>query len=206
MEGVIYDKEWLRGSNRDRILYYMYRDCWKEKDKEAIEDNNIRFDITVIPPYKLGKEFVKTKGHYHATCTNDLSYPEVYEIMQGKAHILMQKRGTDGIEDVVLVKAKTSDKVVIPPNYGHITINPTQNTLKMSNWISKDAVSLYKPIKEKRGGAYYETSDGFVKNPKYSSLPALRTVEAPNLSEIQLKSDIPLYHLIERPDNLSFFN
>lgn len=206
MEGVIHDKDWLRSSNKDRILYYMYRDCWKEEDKETIDDNNLRFDITVIPPYKLGQEFVKTKGHYHAVCTDDLTYPEVYEIMQGRAHILMQKRGENGIDDAVLVEAKTSEKVVIPPNYGHITINPTQEPLKMSNWISRDAVSLYKPIKEKRGGAYFETSDGFIKNSSYNSLPALRTEEAPDLSEIHLKNDIPLYHLVKRPDNLRFLN
>ena len=47
---------------------------------------------------------------------------------------------------------KEGDKVVVPPNYGHITINPFDKTLVMSNWVCSDFPSIYEPIKRLGGG------------------------------------------------------
>ncbi|MBA3043669.1 glucose-6-phosphate isomerase, partial [archaeon] len=60
MKEVIYDKEFLE--NAENIeLYYMYRGVFlDETDKKTMEENNLRYDITIIPPMKIGKEFVKT--------------------------------------------------------------------------------------------------------------------------------------------------
>ena len=53
---VLFDQEWAKTAPNYE-LYYMYRGL-QEKD-------NLRYDITVIPPRMLGEEFTKTKGHYH---------------------------------------------------------------------------------------------------------------------------------------------
>jgi len=106
----------------------MFREVSKdEKDARKIKEKGLRYDITIIPPNKLGMEFVKTAGHYHPFLPGSkMTYPELYEVLEGEAHYLLQRReqerGTERITDVVVVKAKKGDKVIIPPNYGHVTI------------------------------------------------------------------------------------
>jgi glucose-6-phosphate isomerase len=157
---VIFDKEWLKTADLNLELYYMYRGI-EEKD-------GIRYDITVIPAQMLGKEFTKTKGHFH-----DKKYGEIYTVLEGEAIYLMQKE-----EDVYAVKAKKGDVVIIPSFYGHVTINPSENQeLKMANWVSADCQSNYLPYEESQGAAYYFTKQGWIKNENYNNTPELRFEE-----------------------------
>ena len=157
MRDVIYDSEWLE-SAPDVDLYYMYRDlALSRHDRSIILDNVLRYDITVIPPQKLGVEHVKTAGHYHPEVDKTgYTFPEVYEVLRGTAHYLLQKCEGEKITDVVLIAAEEGDKVIIPPGYGHVTINPTSNkVLKMANWVSRDFKSDYEPYKKCRGAGLF---------------------------------------------------
>ncbi|UZE93255.1 MAG: glucose-6-phosphate isomerase [Candidatus Nealsonbacteria bacterium] len=160
MKKVIYDKEWLKTAPNFK-LYYMYRGV-KEKD-------GLKHNITIIPPRMLGKEFVKTKGHYHIG-----KYGELYIVLKGKAIYLLQKEKNGKIENVYYVKAKKGDYIIVPPDYGHITINPSLEELKMADWSSKKCKSDYKPIERKKGGCYYYTKSGWVKNKNYKKVPKLK--------------------------------
>ena len=117
----------------------------------------------------LGKEFVKTKGHCHIG-----NYQELYKILKGQAIFLMQKTKNNQVKDVYAVKAKTGQIVIIPPNYSHITINPSSNTLKLTNLVSKKCRNNYKLIEKKGGGCYFYTKSGWVKNKNYKNIPKLR--------------------------------
>lgn len=158
MEEVILDKEWLSNADKDMELYYMYR--------AVKEEEGLRYDITVIPPMMLGKEFIKTKGHFHSS-----GHPEYYTVLEGEALFLMQEKGCT---DAYFIKAKEGESIIIRGNYGHITINPGKNTLKMANWISPECVSEYSAIGEKEGACWLYTTDGWISNNNYESIPALR--------------------------------
>ncbi len=160
MKEVIYDKEWLKAAPNFE-LYYMYR-AIEEKD-------DLRYDITVIPARMLGNEFVKTKGHEHVN-----SLQEIYTVLEGEAIFLMQKQKNEKVEDVFVIKAKENESAIIPPGYGHITINPSNTELKMSNWISKKCISDYKIFEKLQGACYYYTQSGWVKNKNYKQVPELR--------------------------------
>lgn len=205
MGKVILDQEWLK-ENRRAELYYMYRDLWKEGDRKIIEGADLRYDITVIPPRVMGKEYVKTKGHYHPEAADGVSYPEIYEVLEGKAHYLLQKRSGKGkLEDFALVKAEAGEKALIPPNYGHITINPAEEPLKMANWVYRGFDSIYEDILELEGGAYYELSNGkFVKNENYEKVPNLRSAEVTDIPRLGIETGKDMYDLIENPSNLEF--
>jgi glucose-6-phosphate isomerase len=157
---VLYDQKWLKEAPNFEI-YYMYRGVG-EKD-------GLRYDITIIPPRMLGKEFVKTKGHYHIG-----NYGEIYKVLEGEGIFLMQKKEDGKIKDIYWVKAKKGDYIVVPPRYGHTTINPSSKILKMANWISKKCQSDYKNIERKRGFCYYYTKLGWIKNKNYDKIPKLR--------------------------------
>ncbi|MDD2777694.1 MAG: glucose-6-phosphate isomerase family protein [Methanocellales archaeon] len=206
MKEVIYDKKWLKSAgNLD--LYYMYRDLsLSRRDEEIIKKNGLRYDITIIPPLVLGVEYVKTIGHYHPQVPEaKLSYVEVYEVLNGEAHYLLQKCQNDYVRDVVLIKAERGDKVIIPPDYGHVTINPSNKELRMCNWIARNFSSIYEPIKEKGGAAYFELVTGFVKNENYGNVPELRFLGPTNFSEVGLRKNKEMYGLIrEDPTLLEF--
>ena len=204
MSSVAYDQEWLKETQNTIDLYYMYRDFTREEDKELFKQHNIRFDITIIPPFKLGKELVKTAGHFHPEIKQGVSYPEVYEVMHGHGIYLLQNQSimNDKIE-IIIIKGKKGDQILIPPGFGHITINPsTDEPLIMNNLVSSKFSSIYGSIKEKKGAAYIllEGND-WIKNPNYSQELDITTKEPTRLDSK------PFYlSFIENPDKWIFLN
>jgi len=160
MREVLYDRKWAKKAG-NLELYYMYRGLKKK--------NGLRYDITLIPPQMLGKEFIKTKGHEHLG-----KFGEIYIVLEGEAIYLMQKREGDNIKDVYVVEAKKGDVVVIRPGYGHVTINPSRKTLKMANWVAENCQSSYRVFEKKQGACYYLTKSGWLKNENYRNLPKLK--------------------------------
>ena len=213
MKEVVLDKRFLASANMDMELYYMFREVSKnEDDAKRIKEKGLRYDITIIPPNTLGTEFVKTAGHYHPRLPgSQMTYPEMYEVLEGEAHYLLQRReeerGTEKITDVIVVKAKEGDKVIIPPNYGHVTINPSETTLKMANWVARTFSSIYEPIRVKGGAAYFELTNGeFIKNKKYGSVPDIRFLKPEDtwLKQIKLNNEVAMYELLREPEKLQF--
>jgi glucose-6-phosphate isomerase len=207
MRDVLYDQKWA-ASAENMELYYMYRDLYLSRaDNEHMVEQGIRYDITIIPPLMLGREYVKTAGHYHPLIPGgSISYPEIYEVLEGEALYLLQKRD---LSDVVAVKAKAGDKVLIPPDYGHITINGSNKRLKMANFVSRHFSSIYDPIKEMAGGAYYYTLDGYAKNERYLDIPPLRMIDPPEskaLGRIGLSRSKEMYPLLREPEKLAYLN
>jgi glucose-6-phosphate isomerase len=206
MEDVLLDRNFFEQADKGMILYYMFRDVHREEDEAILRRNMIRYDVTIIPPRILGEEYVKTAGHYHPEAKNGLTYTEIYEVLRGEAHYLLQDVENEGIASVLLVEAKKGDKVVIPPNYGHVTINPSEETLIMTNLVSSAFQSVYVSYREHKGAAYFELKDGtFKKNENYGKLPALQRLRAEKRE--QFPADKDLYTLfIGKPDLFKFLN
>ncbi len=213
MKEVVLDKRFLASANMDMELYYMFREVSKnEEDAKRIKEKGLRYDITIIPPNTLGAEFVKTAGHYHPLLPgSQMTYPEMYEVLEGEAHYLLQRReeerGTEKITDVIVVKAKEGDKVIIPPNYGHVTINPSEATLKVANWVARAFSSIYEPIRVKGGATYFELTNGeFIKNEKYGTVPDIRFLKPEDtwIKQIKLNNEVAMYELLREPEKLQF--
>ncbi len=205
IKDVIYDREWLRRATNIE-LYYMYRELsLSRNDALTMKEHNLRYDITVIPPRMLGCEFVKTAGHYHPKIAGTaMTFPEIYEVLSGEAQYLLQKPEDDKINDVILIKAGAGDKVIIPPGYGHLTVNSSSKVLKMANWVARDFESIYEPIKEKGGGAYFILDKGLVKNPRYDSVPEIQLLKPPRIKELGLEKNREMYGLVRDIRNLEF--
>jgi len=160
MKKVLYDQKWVRKAPNFPV-YYMYRGVRKKGD--------LRYDITIIPPRMLGKEFVRTKGN-----RNWKKFSELYTVIQGKAIFLMQKMQGKILKDVMVVKAKKGDWIIIPPKYYVITINPLKKSLKIGNWVSEKNKNIYKELEKMGGASYYYTKFGWVRNKNYKKVPKLR--------------------------------
>ena len=185
-------------------LYFMYRDlALTGQDRTWLKKNRVSYDITVILPRDLCGELAKTKGHYHPTAPSGTRYPEIYEVLEGSAHYLLQKRD---LSDILMVHVGRGDIVVIPPGYGHVTINAGQSDLAMANLVSSAFSSEYGEYEQKRGGAYYELSGGdLIRNPAYGDIPGLRHINASNLQARLPFPDGGLYELVGT-DYLAFLN
>lgn len=187
--------------------YAMYRNIARSmEDRQWMENREIRFDITVIPPCRLCGEYIKTKGHYHPVDPSGTGYPEIYEVLAGEAHYLIQ---TADCSDVVLIAAVTGDVVVVPSGYGHVTINPSKRSvLEMANIVSSRFSSDYLGYEARHGAAYFEMeTGGMVKNPAYPEHTHLRLVKAQRITDISDTLSDPLYQLIvDRAPVLEFLN
>jgi len=163
MKDVIYDKKWFKTAP-NLELYYMYRGVKKK--------GGLRYDITAIPARMLGQEFVRTKGNRN--CKN---FPELYTILKGEAIFLMQKtksRKINIIEDIVAIKAKPGDWIVVPPKYAVVMINPLKKILKTANWVSEKNKNVYQELKVMKGAGYFYAKKGWIKNKNYKRVPKLR--------------------------------
>ena len=213
MAEVIFDQEFLATASRDMALYYMFREVAKSaEDANKIKERDLRYDITIIPPRTLGREFIKTAGHYHPRVPGStLTYPEIYEVLEGEAHYLLQKREVlhriERITDVIFVIARSGDKVIIPPQYGHVTINPSTQVLKMANWVARTFSSIYEPYKQHGGAAYFELTTGAItKNERYKEVPPLRILQPEDtwIKEMGLRKQVEMYQLLQEPEKLAF--
>jgi len=164
MKEVLYDN-----SNLDFncTLYRMYRGVYLEKDENNFQ--NIRHDLTLITPGIINHEFIKTYGHYHPK-VKDKSFPEVYQVIRGKALFLLQN---ETAKEIFFVFAQEPEIVIIPCNFGHITINISKEDLVLANLVDRHFQSLYKPITAKKGGCFYILEDNplkWVPNQRYKNI------------------------------------
>jgi len=181
-------------------LYLMYRDVCLPAHRPLLEAQSLRFDLTVLRPGKVGNEYVKTAGHYHPLVPGTgMSYPEVYQVVHGTAHYLLQRLepGRGEVVDVMLIEARPGDIAVVPPRYGHVTINPTSEVLVMANWVERHFSSVYEPVRASRGAAYYEVEeDGqpvFIRNRHYRETAPLRMAPPVSYPEWGLIRGEPVY-------------
>lgn len=210
LKDVVYDKEWLKTAP-NLELYYMYKDLAEtERDFMQIIKNDLRYDITIIKPGRLGKEFGKTLGHDHPIVPGtDITYPELYEVLDGKAIFFLQDSENNKIKDAVAIKAESGDKIIVPPNYEHLIINTGKTDLKICDWIYRSFKSnIYKPFKMRHGFSYYALKGLFgvkwVKNPNYESIPKIKSGKPNNFYKFNLHKDQPIYRLVDNLNKLDF--
>jgi len=213
IEDVVYDREWLKNAP-DSELYYMYRDLTEnESDHQKIIDNDLRYDVTLFLPIMLGAEFNKTLGHDHPIVPGtSITYPELYEVLEGEAIFLQQDSDDEHIKNVIAIRAKKGDKVIILPNYEHLIINPSNKELKTCNWICRNFGSnIYKPFRARHGFCYYAIRDtstklgiSWIKNKNYEIIPELRFEEPNKFYGLDLDKNKSIYELVNDLKKLEF--
>lgn len=184
---------------KDWDLYYMYRNVFSA--------NNIRYDITIIPSLRIGKEWVKTFGHYHPKANDGVEYPELYQVLRGNAVFILQKKRSDGGVDVLMVDAKEKDVILMPPGFGHVTVNRGSQTLILSNIVSNLFESDYSEYEQNKGAAVYLT-DSVEYNPAYV-VKTFNRITAPELNKsygigckdilLELSKDPTLFEYLNVP-------
>ncbi|MFA5077282.1 MAG: glucose-6-phosphate isomerase family protein [Candidatus Micrarchaeia archaeon] len=160
----------------DFPLYFMFR--------SIVVKEGLRYDITIIPPRRIDGEYAKTYGHYHPLAENGLSYPEAYQILEGRALFVLQKPRSDASVDVMVTYGEKGQAVLIPPNWGHNTINASPDkVLILGNLVADGFESDYSAYKKDLGAAYYVTDFGLEPNGNY----VVRKTEKLKASDLNAK-------------------
>ena len=190
-------------------VYFMFRDVCKAKDAKKIMESDLRYDITIMLPLKLGVELNKTAGHYHPFVpSTNVTYPELYEVIDGDAYFLVQEVDGDKVMDAFIIKAKKGDRVIVPPNYGHVTINAGLKPLIIANWVCRNFDGIYQPYLEKRGAVYYILKKfgevEVVKNDAYTNIPEPVFLKSKANNMLNLDPQESMYRLVERIQTLEW--
>lgn len=182
MREILYDQDFSASADPSQPVYYVHRDLSFSLPSSNPSLAELRYDVTLIPPMRLGREYPKTYGHYHSAGSGGMTYAEIYEVLQGTAHVLLQKTEREKVVDVCLIEGRLGDKLIVPPGYGHVLINPSEELLATGNLVSKRCVAEYEFWRRRKGGAYYEVGERrFVRNPTYGDVPEVK-MKAPHSS------------------------
>ncbi|AST57723.1 glucose-6-phosphate isomerase [Thermoanaerobacterium thermosaccharolyticum] len=196
------------------VFYTFYEGVMMKQDVALFAKHKLRYDLIVVRPGCIGDEFKKTSGHYHCQVPNQgISYPEIYEVMQGNAVFVLQKSNENGdIIEAYAVKGNPGDKLLIPPDYGHVAINIGNEPLIFADLVSSECSNMYGPIGEKHGMSYYITKDeieGFkvVMNPNYINVANIQVTNISENPSLGIFKDKPIYEqFVENPALYDYLN
>jgi glucose-6-phosphate isomerase len=197
------------------IAYYTYRGV-RLQDETGLAANGLRYDVTVTLPGAIGGEHIKTAGHYHALHTGGVSWAEIYDVLAGEAAFVLQQADGDPSGDPavtrgVVIVAGPGDRLVIPPDFGHVTVNIGTTPLVVADLVATASNNHYQGYAARQGGAVRIIAvpgedDAFEAewNPAYPEVDeGIEVVAAGDLAPFE--ADTPLYLLgTEQPERVAF--
>jgi glucose-6-phosphate isomerase len=141
----------------DEVAYLTYRDV-RLNGETGLAESGLRYDVTVTLPGTVGGEFIKTAGHYHALDAKGVSWPEVYDVLSGEAAFVLQKAeddpaGDPGVTRGIVIVVGLGDRLVIPPDYGHVTVNIGTTPLVVADLVATASSNHYQGYAARQGGA-----------------------------------------------------
>jgi glucose-6-phosphate isomerase, archaeal len=164
-------------------VYSIVMDVGRRRDRDRLLEHRLLFGVVSFAAGTIGEEPVRSQGHVHAiTPATGWSPPEVFQIWEGRAVILMQERADDDPGRVFAVHAEPGDVVVTPPGWAHATINadPTRQ-LTFGAWCDRGYAGFaYRAVRARGGLAWHavirEGSLCWRRNDRYRERPLIETV------------------------------
>ncbi|MBX3070679.1 MAG: hypothetical protein KF883_09305 [Thermomicrobiales bacterium] len=165
----------------DTHLYWIFQLADAGADQQRFEATETTYACVLLPSRKVGREYVKTQGHYHPPMPGTtIEYPEVYSHLFGDIYLLLQRRAgqrPEVIEDFVILDMKAWGAVTIPPGYAHVLINASDAPAAIAGIYATSFKPDYHPFVDLGGAAYFMVDDAgesLIPNPRYERVPRLR--------------------------------
>lgn len=184
----------------DQVIYRYTSGLYFKEDASIWAKANVIYGIVIFVPGTFSGEYVKSSGQFHPPVQPcNMGTPEIYTVLSGVGHFLLQKASPpfEKVEDAVLVEVQAGETFVVPPDYGHLQINPGNEPLVFSYAVMDGMKGCYDPFKERKGAIYYEKSDeGFVFNSNYPDELPLRVIKASDLCQLPELNENVTYQAI----------
>jgi glucose-6-phosphate isomerase len=195
----------------DQEVYRYTNGLYFAEDEVKWKEANVVYGIVIFVPGTFSGEYVKSSGQFHPPVQPcNMGTPEIYTVLHGVGHFLLQKASPpfDKVEDAVLVKVNAGETFVVPPDYGHLQINPGDEPLVFSYAVMDGMAGCYDPFKERKGAIYYEMANGdepFVFNTNYPEKLPLRVLNAADLCQLpELNENVTYQAILDRLPELPF--
>ncbi len=206
---LVFGKTVVRGTPAREVgslKYRLYGGAGAIKDTVLLRENKLRFDLILLGPGRKDREMPRTPF-----APGQGGFPKLYEAVHGEAWFILQKESKDAprvIEDVILAKVNPGQKLIIPPGYGHILVNPAEDDLVACVFSSVDLIQG----QQAKAAAYFIFKDRlgefFQPNPYYQEVPCMRMASpGAGMKSLGLESTSPVYNLLSRAvERLDFLN
>lgn len=184
-------------------VYSIVMDVGKNAHLPLLEERHLLFGAVTYAAGRLGDEPIRSQGHIHAISPESgWSTPEVYEIWQGKAVILMQETARDDPGRCFAVTAGPGEIVIVPPGWAHATISADpDHPLTFGAWCDRAYGFEYDDVRAHGGLAFFPllTADGELRWEKNDAYDDATLIEKSprHYSEFHL-TDEPIYTQFER--------
>jgi len=183
-------------------VYAIAMDVRHGDDEADLKQRHLLFGVVTYAAGQLGNEPIRSQGHVHVPNPRDgWRTPEVYEIWQGRAVILMQEHcavESSATGRCVAVEADPGDVVIVPPGWAHATISadPAQ-PLTFGAWCDRAYGFEYEAVRAHGGLAYFPLVDArgeltWEPNPNYDA-EDLRIKPPGDYDDLGLAADQPIY-------------
>ena len=188
-----------------RVQYWTFAGVSDIGTVGQLRESSLSYDLTVIAARPMGWEAPKTRGHVHtAPGSPGMSYPELYEVLEGHAGFFVQDLRPGPRATVAkLIEASAGQVVLVSAGLHHSTLNLGSTRLVVADVICRDSADEYEELEAAHGLAYYIRADGGAEvNPRYRSVPDLeRSVAGGQVPDVEGS----LYEqLVERPASLEW--
>ena len=200
----------IRPSLRDphcagpEVVYAIVMDVGRESDRADLRQRHLLFGAVAYAAGRLGDEPVRSQGHIHvASPRHGWSTPELYEIWQGRACILMQETATDDPGRCFAVTAGPGEVVLVPPGWAHATISADPRVpLVFGAWCDRAYGFVYDGVRAHGGLAHFPllTAGGeltWTPNPRYQPRPLVRCGPR-RYREFSLEPGVSIYRQYEQ--------
>ena len=181
------------GKDGEEEVFRVYEGVRRVEDKELWDD--IRFDILIIQPGRIGENCASSLGYYRSVAENGYTYPEILQVVDGYAEILLQQPGEkhEQAKDALLIRVQKFDVIIVPPIYGITIFNPSEKRTIISRMRADEAKEILEPFEKTKGACYQRKTEGrWEFNSNYEEIPQLRLGEPQNKWKT-VKRGIPLY-------------
>ena len=190
-------------------VYAIAMDVGTADRREDLLRRNLLFGVVTYAAGRLGDEPVRSQGHIHAVSAScGRSTPELYEIWQGRAVILMQERAEDDPGRCFAVEAGPGEVVVVPPDWAHATISadPSQ-PLTFGAWCVRDFGFDYTGVRAHGGLAWFPRLEQdtltWERNPRYPVQPELIIKAPADYNALGLRPGIPIWQqYLDAPETM----
>ena len=214
MIGLFADEKNLDLSEK---VYDVYRGIRYPEDEDLLNKKDFRYDITIIMDGSVNGECKKTSGHFHGfNSQRTNTYPEVYEVIHGSALYVLQKGENFEhdfeniiLQDVVLAVVEAGQSIIIPPNYGHCSINIGQGSMVFSNLAYVSCPVHYDAVQHYHGMSYYVVNDDnkieAKLNDRYANVPKAKFARVKENKHLGIQFGLPVYKSYQQnPDAFDF--
>ena len=193
-------------------VYAIAMDVGKVNHKKLLVEKHLLYGAVTYAAGQLGKEPVRSQGHIHKNSeyAGGWSTPEVYEIWEGEAVILMQESAEDDPGRCFAVRAFAGEIVIVPPGWAHATISSSgDEALTFGAWCDREYGFEYKEVRRHNGLAWFPVIHEGNKiewehNPSYK-MRTLTEKSPRSYSEFGMEYGKPIYtQFEENPDKFLF--